>query len=55
MCTVPGFQSSDSEIPPLLSENLRKKKIPKLDALWAISAFIVVLYHFGFNFFPAGG
>jgi peptidoglycan/LPS O-acetylase OafA/YrhL len=38
----------------VLSENLRKKKIPKLDALRAVSAFIVVIYHFGFQFFPAG-
>ena len=52
--TAPAFQSSDFEISPSLSENLRKKKIPKLDALRAISALIVVLYHFGFNFFPAG-
>jgi peptidoglycan/LPS O-acetylase OafA/YrhL len=41
-------------IPISLSENLRKKKIPKLDALRAVSALIVVLYHFGFAFFPAG-
>jgi len=37
-----------------LSENLRKKKIPKLDALRAISALLVVLYHTEFNFIPAG-
>ena len=52
--TVPGHQISNSGIPTPLSDNLRKKKIPKLDALRAVSALIVVLYHFGFAFFPAG-
>jgi peptidoglycan/LPS O-acetylase OafA/YrhL len=51
---VPGREISTPGIPALLSDNLRKKKIPKLDALRAISALIVVLYHFGFAFLPAG-
>jgi len=37
-----------------LQENLRKRKIPKIDALRAVSALIVVVYHFGFGFIPAG-
>lgn len=41
-------------IPQSLADNLRKKKIPKLDALRAISALIVVQYHFGFTYLPAG-
>ena len=43
----PGF-------PGPLQENLRKKKIPKIDALRAVSALIVVMYHFGLDFIPAG-
>lgn len=40
--------------PGTLQENLRKKKIPKIDTLRAVSALIVVMYHFGFGFIPAG-
>lgn len=46
--------SADFRIPSTLSENLNKRKIPKLDALRAASAGIVVLYHLGYDFFPAG-
>ena len=42
------------ELPGTLRENLRKKKIPKIDALRALSALIVVLYHFHFDSIPAG-
>jgi peptidoglycan/LPS O-acetylase OafA/YrhL len=47
--------STSPTLPPALWHNLHQKKIPKLDALRAISALIVVLYHF-FNLalFPAG-
>ena len=38
----------------VLAENLRQKKIPRLDALRAISALIVVLFHFGVLALPAG-
>jgi len=41
-------------LPPSLSHNLHQKKIPKLDALRAISALIVVLFHFNLTFLPAG-
>lgn len=37
-----------------LTAVLRNDKLPKLDGLRAISALIVVLYHFGFNQVPAG-
>ena len=37
-----------------LSDNLRKSKIPKLDFLRAVSALIVMLYHFGFTVVAAG-
>lgn len=45
---------SAPELPGALQENLRKKKIPKIDALRAVSALIVVMYHFHFDFVPAG-
>jgi peptidoglycan/LPS O-acetylase OafA/YrhL len=37
-----------------LSDNLRRSKIPKLDFLRAVSALIVMLYHFGFTLVAAG-
>lgn len=37
-----------------LSDNLHKGKIPKLDFLRAVSALIVMLYHFGISFVSAG-
>jgi peptidoglycan/LPS O-acetylase OafA/YrhL len=52
--STPYGQIRNPGIPTPLSDNLRKKKIPKLDALRAVSALIVVLYHFGFAFLPAG-
>jgi peptidoglycan/LPS O-acetylase OafA/YrhL len=45
---------SAAAIPATLREHLRRKKIPKLDALRALSALVVVLYHMGFAFIPAG-
>ena len=45
---------SGPELPGALQENLRKKKIPKIDALRAVSALIVVMYHFHFDSVPAG-
>ena len=47
MRTIPADQPGSSAIPASLSANLAKKKIPKLDALRAVSALMVVLYHFG--------
>jgi hypothetical protein len=51
---APEGQISNPGIPAALSDNLRKKKIPKLDALRAVNALIVVMYHFGFPFLPTG-
>ena len=49
-----AHQVRNPGIPPRLLENLGRKKIPALDFLRAISAFIVVIYHFGFVLFPSG-
>jgi peptidoglycan/LPS O-acetylase OafA/YrhL len=54
--TARAFQSGGAigpGIPPVLASNLQQKKIPKLDALRAASALIVVLYHYGLPL-PAG-
>jgi peptidoglycan/LPS O-acetylase OafA/YrhL len=51
---VTDSQNVLPSIPPAIAASLQRRKIPKLDALRAISAAIVVIYHFGFAFFPAG-
>ena len=46
--------SSAASFPPVLETNLRRSTIPKLNGLRAISAFIVVAYHYGLPYVPAG-
>jgi peptidoglycan/LPS O-acetylase OafA/YrhL len=41
-------------LPPVLEANLRSPVIPKLNGLRALSAFIVVAYHYGFEYVPTG-
>jgi peptidoglycan/LPS O-acetylase OafA/YrhL len=52
--TGDGSDIRDSGSLAALAENIRRKKIPKLDALRAVSVFLVVLYHVAFSFIPAG-
>jgi len=47
------FRVSSASLPPVLEANLRSPVIPKLNGLRALSAFIVVAYHYGFGV-PAG-
>ena len=48
------FRVSSASLPPVLEANLRSSVIPKLNGLRALSAFIVVAYHYGFEYVPTG-
>ena len=49
-----GPDASAKSLPPVLEANLRLPAIPKLNGLRALSAFIVVAYHYGFEYVPTG-
>ena len=51
---VRAGDSTASSLPPVLETNLRRATIPKLNGLRAIGAFIVVAYHYGLPYVPAG-
>ena len=47
-------EASPESLPPVLEANLRLPAIPKLNGLRALSAFIVVTYHYGIPYVPTG-
>ena len=48
------FEASSESLPQVLETNLRLPAIPKLNGLRALSAFIVIVYHYGVEYVPAG-